>query len=106
MNERERKRYEARAKVAKALAHPSRLYLLDLLGAGECCVSDLTAKLGSDQSTVSKHLALLKEAGLVTVRKEGAMSCYRVCCDCLGDFFCCLEAVVKADVAERKEAAK
>lgn len=106
ISERERKRYEARAKVAKALAHPSRLYLLDLLRAGECCVGDLTAKVGADQSTVSKHLAILKEAGLVTMRKEGAMSYFRVCCDCLGDFFCCLESVVRADVADRREAVK
>jgi ArsR family transcriptional regulator len=106
ISERERKRYEARAKVAKALAHPSRLYLLDLLRTGECCVGDLTEKVGADQSTVSKHLALLKEAGLVTVRKEGAMSYFRVCCDCLGDFFCCLESVVRADVADRKSALK
>lgn len=104
MKEETRKRYEARAKVAKAMAHPSRLFILDLLKQGEMCVSDLTQKVGADQSTVSKHLVILKETGLIDVRKEGAMSYYRVTCGCLDGFFNCLETVVKADVELRTTA--
>ena len=50
MNDKTRKQYEARAKIAKALAHPSRLLMLDLLQQQEMCVSDLTAEVEADQS--------------------------------------------------------
>ncbi len=106
MNEKTRKRYEARAKIAKAMAHPSRLLMLDLLQKQEMCVSDLTEQVGADQSTVSKHLAVLKEVGLVDVRKEGALSYYRVTCGCLDGFFSCMETVLLSDVKERQTALK
>jgi len=102
MNEKTRKRYEARANIAKAMAHPSRLLMLDLLQAQEMCVNDLTEKVGADQSTVSKHLAVLRDVGLVAVRKEGALSYYRVACGCLDGFFSCLETVLKSDIELRK----
>ncbi len=102
MTQKTLKQYEARAKVAKAMAHPSRLLMLDLLQKQEMCVSELTEAVGVDQSTVSKHLAILKETGLVDVRKQGAMSYYRVTCGCLDGFFSCMETVVKADVELRK----
>ena len=101
-----RKQYEARAKIAKALAHPSRLLILDLLQDQEMCVSELTAEVEADQSTVSKHLAVLRSVGLIDVRKEGAMSYYRVACGCLGGFFSCLESVLKSDVKDRQAALK
>ena len=106
MNEKTRKRYEARAKVAKAMAHPSRLLMLDLLQKQEMCVGDLTDEVGADQSTVSKHLAVLKDVGLIDVRKEGALSYYRVTCGCLSGFFSCLESVLKSDLQIRTKALK
>ncbi len=106
MNERTRKRYEARAKIAKAMAHPSRLLMLDLLQKQELCVSDLTDAVGADQSTVSKHLAVLKDVGLIDVRKQGALSYYRVTCGCLDGFFSCLETVLKSDVQLRTKTLK
>jgi ArsR family transcriptional regulator len=106
MNQKSRKQYEARAKIAKALAHPSRLLMLDLLQQQEMCVSDLTSEVEADQSTVSKHLALLREVGLVSVRKEGASSYYKVACACLGGFFSCLEAVLESDLHERQSTLK
>jgi ArsR family transcriptional regulator len=106
MNENTRQRYEARAKVAKAMAHPSRLLILDVLQQGELCVGDLTERVGADQSTVSKHLAVLKDVGLVGVRREGALSYYRVTCGCLDGFFSCLEAVLQSDVKGRQKALK
>ena len=106
MTEKTRKRYEARAKIAKAMAHPSRLLMLDLLQRREMCVSELTDKVGADQSTVSKHLAVLRDVGLIGVRKEGALSCYRVTCGCLDGFFSCLESVLKSDIELRKTTLK
>lgn len=98
-------RYEARARVAKALAHPSRLMMLDLLDKAEISVTEITKAVGADQSTVSKHLAILKDAGLIAARKEGTTSLYRVTCGCLGGFFSCLEAMVNSDIKRRQASA-
>ena len=87
--------YEARAKIAKALGHPTRLTLLDMLERQETCVCELTDALDVDQSTISKHLSVLKEAGLVASRKEGTMVFYRQTACCLEGFFTCIETVLK-----------
>jgi len=87
--------YEARARICKALAHPTRLLLLDALREEELCVGDLTELAEADQSTVSKHLAILKEAGFVAMKKKGSMSFYSVRCTCLDGFFQCIEAVLR-----------
>jgi ArsR family transcriptional regulator len=65
------------AKICRALGDPTRLALLSRIGRGEVCVCDLQAEVGRDQPTVSRHLAVLRSAGLVTVRKEGRWSYYR-----------------------------
>jgi ArsR family transcriptional regulator len=96
--------YEARAEIAKALGHPTRLLLLDALQKQETCVCDLTDLVGADQSTVSKHLAILKNVGLVACRKDGPMSFYRVTCRCLDGFFKCIETVLKANLDAQRAA--
>jgi ArsR family transcriptional regulator len=103
MNEKTKKQYEARAKIAKALAHPSRLLMLDRLQEREMCVGDLTAAVGADQSTVSKHLAILKDVGLIDLRKEGTMNYYKVCCGCLGGFFSCIESILESNLQKDLE---
>jgi len=85
--------FEQRARVLKALAHPSRLYLLALLSAGERCVCQLTPLVGADQSTVSKHLALLKSVGLVADRRSGVQVFYRMRRAVLHDAVATLEAL-------------
>jgi ArsR family transcriptional regulator len=90
--------YEARAKIAKALAHPTRLLMLDALKRRETCVCELTDLIGADQSTVSKHLAILKNAGLVEGRRAGTMTLYRVHCVCLDEFFDCIENVLRQNL--------
>ena len=97
-----RQLYEARAKVAKALAHPSRLLMLDALAEKEMCVCDLTDLVGADQSTVSKHLAVLKNAGIVADRKEGVMIYYRLKVGCLRGFWTCVEGVLKQNLKEQQ----
>jgi ArsR family transcriptional regulator len=91
-----RKRSEDRSKVIKALAHPSRILLAEALSEKECCVQDLTELVGSDISTVSKHLAVMKNAGLVVARKEGLRQYYRICCGCLTDFFGCVDQIAES----------
>ncbi len=104
MKIRSRRQYEARARIAKALAHPSRLLILDALAEGERCVCELTPLVGADQSTVSKHLAVLKNAGIVEDRKDGVMTYYRVKICCLQGLWECIESVLKQNLDEQRAA--
>jgi ArsR family transcriptional regulator len=72
-------KYEARAQIIKAMAHPSRLFIVDELAKnGERCVCELTEMVGADMSTVSRHLAVLKSAGIVEDDKRGSQVYYRL----------------------------
>ena len=95
MNTDARRRYEARAKVIRAMAHPSRLLIIDVLSKSERCVCELTELVGSDTSTVSKHLSVMKNAGLVEDEKRGTMVYYRLRVPCILNFFGCVESVLK-----------
>jgi DNA-binding transcriptional ArsR family regulator len=92
----ERSRYEAKAKMMKALAHPTRLFILDELSKGERCVCELRDMVGADISTVSKHLAVLKAAGIVANDKRGLQVFYRLAIPCVLGFFDCVQQVQKA----------
>ncbi len=96
-------RYEARAHVIKALAHPTRLFIVDELSRGERCVCELRDLVGADLSTVSKHLALLKGAGILTDSKRGAQVFYSLRVPCVLNFFGCVEAVLQATAAQAVE---
>jgi ArsR family transcriptional regulator len=72
---------ERLARLLKAVADPARLQLLSLIRAandGEACVCDLTEPLGLTQPTVSHHLKVLTEAGLVVKRRRGLWSWYSI----------------------------
>ncbi len=101
--------YEKRAAILKALAHPVRLFMLDELARGEKCVCELRDLVGSDISTVSKHLSLMKNAGLVKDRKQGLQVFYSLQVSCVLKFFDCVEAVIGAEqkrfLATRRKAA-
>ncbi len=71
-------RYQYQAEMLKALAHPTRLQILDILKDGEECVCKIVPKLQMEQSNVSRHLNILKKEGLVSSRKEGLKVFYRV----------------------------
>ena len=87
--------YKAKAKIIKALAHPSRLFIVDELARGERCVADLTSMIGVEMPTVSRHLSQLKEVGIVEDEKRGAQVFYRLRVPCVLKFFNCVEAVQK-----------
>ena len=80
--------------MLKAMAHPTRLFLVDVLSSGERCVNDLTEMVGADMSTVSKHLSVLKGAGIVRDDKRGAEVYYSLRMKCVLGFFDCIEAVL------------
>lgn len=102
MNRTERAKYETRAKVLKALAHPARLKLVDELAENEeVCVCDLTEAVGMDMSTVSRHLTQLKNAGIVESDKRGQMVFYRLRVKCLKSLFGCIDSVLKCHVDQQ-----
>ena len=81
--------------MLKALANESRLRIVDRLYRGECSVGELTEMIGSDQSTVSKHLAVLRAHGVVSDRREGNIVYYKLMTPCVMNFFSCATQVLK-----------
>ncbi len=70
--------YNCQSDLFKALAHPVRLQILDILRDGEQCVCHMEAVLGLRQAYISQHLMLLRQLGLVADRKDGLRVYYRV----------------------------
>ena len=81
--------------IFKALANETRLEIVNRLGTGECSAGELTILAGLDQSTVSKHLSVLKSAGIVADRKEGTTVYYRLLTPCILNFMSCATQVLK-----------
>jgi ArsR family transcriptional regulator len=96
-------RFEARARIIKAMAHPTRLFFVEQLSLGERCVCELTEMVDADVSTISKHLAVLKSAGILKDEKRGARVYYSLKVPCVLNFFSCVETVLKATAAEQAE---
>jgi ArsR family transcriptional regulator len=94
---------ELRAGIMKAMAHPTRLFIVDELSKNERCVHELTEMIGADMSTVSKHLAVLRNAGIVADEKRGLEVYYTLKMGCVLNFFNCAEAVLKSTAEERLE---
>lgn len=92
--------FEARAKIVKAMAHPTRLFIVDQLSRKELCVCEMTDMIGADTSTVSKHLSILKNAGIVSIDKRGAQVFYKLRVPCILNFFGCVEGVLKSSARE------
>ncbi len=90
-----RNAFAKQARMLKALAHESRLLIVDRLSRGECSVGELRELVGSDLSTVSKHLALLRAHGIVGDRREGTTVYYRLVTPCVCNFFACARQVLK-----------
>ncbi len=84
------------ADLLKLLAHPSRLCLIETLANGERSVGELTEIVGHDISTVSKHLNLLREGGLVEDQKRGKQVYYRLRIPAVLHVFYCLETICRA----------
>ena len=105
MNQQDHLRAQERAEVLKALGHPTRVYIVDLIAReGAQCVCDITEGIGVDTSTVSRHLSLLKNAGVLFDRKKGTTVYYDLTCDCIGEFMSGLDNVLRARY-ERRQAA-
>ena len=95
--------YEKQADIAKAIAHPLRIAIIDFLKDGEQCVCDIAEHVGSERSNVSRHLSVMVNAGLLDYRKEGLKVIYELKCTCITDFFECVINVLKQQAEENKQ---
>lgn len=89
-----------KAKLFRGLADPTRVAILEALREGERCVSDLVEETGLSQSSVSMHLACLRDSALVESRREGRRVYYRHCCEKVDELLRAAEHVL-ADAGEQ-----
>lgn len=109
-----KKNYKKLARVIKAIAHPGRLQLLDILKKGDLCVCELQClikdnpdcidhihgDIGSDISTISRHLSQMRDAGIIEDRREGKKIIYHLKIPCILDFIDCILEAMKNKEAE------
>ena len=93
---------EIRSKIIKAMAHPVRLMMIEMLKTGEHPFSEIFDLFKLDKSTVSKHLLVLKESGIISSRKTGTDMIYRLDVPCITDFFSCVTAVIVSNVKKQQ----
>ena len=98
MNGQQKALMEAKANVLKALGHPTRLWMAEQLADGEKCVCELAEDIDADFSTISKHLSVLKQAGVVIDEKRGKQVYYRLKVPCILNFMPCVEEVIQASI--------
>ena len=101
MTENEKLRSTERARILKALAHPSRVFIVEKLSEKSYCVCELTEMIGADTSTVSKHLSVLKNAGIIDDEKQGTSVYYSLRCGCIMQFIGCIEQVIKMNLEKQ-----
>jgi ArsR family transcriptional regulator len=94
--------FEKQAEIAKAIAHPLRIAIINFLKDGEQCVCDIAEFVGSERSNVSRHLSVMANAGLLDYRKEGLKVIYKLKCACIIDFFSCVTRVLKQQAKDNE----
>ena len=100
MTEKEAEKYRIRAEIVKAMGHPARLFIMHQLSQHKLSVNDLQAQIGTDVSTVSKHLSVLKKAGILNAKKEGTQVYYSLKVPCIMNFMDCVETLIKENALE------
>ncbi len=103
MDDQNKSSYVAKANVLKALAHPTRLYIVEQLAAKECCVCEFVKTIDADFSTISKHLSVLKNAGIVQDEKRGQNVFYSLKVPCVLRFMDCVDIVIKSRIEEQMQ---
>ena len=89
--------YDRVARVMKAAAQPIRLAILHGLRDGQQCVGEITRLVGAQRSNVSRHLAVLTNAGVLTSRRQGLMVFYSLKTPCILRIFECVGEVIESD---------
>jgi ArsR family transcriptional regulator len=96
---------EARAKVMKALSSPVRLKIIHELSRGELCICELQPLFTMNKSTLSRHVAELKNVGIVGERREGVRIYLRLLTPCVLNMFECAMGVIRAEAKRQAELA-
>ncbi len=78
------------AEIFKALGHPTRIWIVKQLADGEHCVCEFVDSVGVKFATISQHLTILKQAGVIVDEKRGKQVFYRLACPCILNVFDCL----------------
>ena len=94
--------FERQAEIAKAVAHPLRVAVIDFLKDGEKCVCDIAEQVGSERSNVSRHLTVMVRAGVLSCRKEGLKVFYSLKTPCIAEFLSCVTRVLKQQARENE----
>jgi ArsR family transcriptional regulator len=102
LNKQKKMLFEKQAEIAKAIAHPLRIAILDFLKDGERCVCDIAEHIGSEQSNVSRHLSVMVKAGVLDCHKEGLKVIYKLRTPCILDCFSCITACLKQQAKENE----
>jgi DNA-binding transcriptional ArsR family regulator len=98
--------FEKQAEIAKAIAHPLRIAIIDFLKDGPQCVCDIAEHVRSERSNVSRHLSVMVHAGLLEYSKEGLKVIYRLKCPCVVDFFSCVTGILREQLNDSKKLLK
>ncbi|MCA1962263.1 MAG: metalloregulator ArsR/SmtB family transcription factor [Desulfomonile sp.] len=104
METHEKERLRLKADVFKAMGHPLRLGIIEYLRDGEQCVCDIVAHVGTDISNVSRHLSVLRRAGIVSDRRDGLKVMYSLAMPCAIDFARCMEDAVLRRLENQRSA--
>ena len=94
--------YEKQAMILKALSHPIRVAILDFLNKRPKCVCHIAEHVGAERSNVSRHLAVMVNAGILSFEKKGLEVIYELKMPCAAKFFACTTACVKQAVKENE----
>lgn len=95
--------FERQAEIAKAVAHPLRIAVIDFLKDGERCVCDIAEQVGSERSNISRHLAVMVHAGVLTCRKDGLKVFYALKTPCVAQCLSCITRVVKQQARDNEK---
>ena len=98
--------FEKQAEIAKAIAHPLRIAILNFLKDGPQCVCDISEFIGAERSNVSRHLSLMTKADLLEHRKEGLKVIYKLKTPCILECFSCITSCLKQNVKESEKLLK
>jgi DNA-binding transcriptional ArsR family regulator len=94
--------FERQAEIARAVAHPLRIAVLDFLQDGERCVCEIADHVGSERSNVSRHLGVMVRAGVLSCRKDGLKVFYGLRTPCVAEFLSCAVRVLRQQAKENK----
>lgn len=87
--------YTRKANILKALAHPLRLQIIDILAKESITVTELSKRMDEVQANVSRHLSILKREEIVDFDKKGVATFYKIKYDCIMNTFICLDEIIK-----------